>query len=217
MTRPRIHSLGDAALVCEAAPPATLDCQRRIWALAERARLMPHVVEVVPGMNNLTIVFDPLVADYETLAAELESAWDAAEPTDMDSAEIEIPVHYGGADGPDLAALAKHTGFSVDEVVKRHTQAEYVVFFLGFQPGFAYLGGLDPALAMPRHAEPRLEVPAGSVGIGGAQTGIYPAASPGGWQLLGRTDLKLFDPARNPPTLMQPGDRVRFTALEVRT
>jgi len=217
MTRPRIHSLGDAALVCEAAPPATLDCQRRIWALAERARLMPHVVEVVPGMNNLTIVFDPLVADYETLAAELESAWDAAEPTDMDSAEIEIPVHYGGADGPDLAALAKHTGFSIDEVVKRHTQAEYVVFFLGFQPGFAYLGGLDPALAMPRHAEPRLEVPAGSVGIGGAQTGIYPAASPGGWQLLGRTELKLFDPARNPPTLMQPGDRVRFTALEVRT
>lgn len=217
MTRPRIHSLGDAALVCEAAPPATLDCQRRIWALAERARLMPHVVEVVPGMNNLTIVFDPLVADYETLAAELESGWDAAEPTDMDSAEIEIPVRYGGADGPDLAALAKHTGLSVDEVVKRHTQAEYVVFFLGFQPGFAYLGGLDPALAMPRRAEPRLEVPAGSVGIGGAQTGIYPAASPGGWQLLGRTELKLFDPARNPPTLMQSGDRVRFTALEVRT
>ncbi|MFM0522712.1 5-oxoprolinase subunit PxpB [Caballeronia jiangsuensis] len=217
MTRPRIHSLGDAALVCEAAPPATLDCQRRIWALAERARLMPHVVEVVPGMNNLTIVFDPLVADYETLAAELESGWDAAEPTDMESAEIEIPVRYGGADGPDLAALAKHTGLSVDEVVKRHTQAEYVVFFLGFQPGFAYLGGLDPALAMPRRAEPRLEVPAGSVGIGGAQTGIYPAASPGGWQLLGRTELKLFDPARNPPTLMQPGDRVRFTALEVRT
>ena len=216
MTRPRFHSLGDAALVCEAAPPATLDCQRRIWALAERARLMPHVVEVVPGMNNLTIVFDPLVADYETLAAELESGWDAAEPTDMDSAEIEIPVRYGGADGPDLAALAKHTGLSVDEVVKRHTQAEYVVFFLGFQPGFAYLGGLDPALAMPRRAEPRLEVPAGSVGIGGVQTGIYPAASPGGWQLLGRTELKLFDPARNPPTLMQPGDRVRFTALEVR-
>ncbi|SPB14034.1 allophanate hydrolase subunit 1 [Caballeronia novacaledonica] len=216
MTRPRIHSLGDAALVCEAAPPATLDCQRRIWALAERARLMPHVVEVVPGMNNLTIVFDPLEADYETLAAELDSGWDAAEPTDMDSAEIEIPVRYGGADGPDLAALAQHTGLSVDEVVKRHTQAEYVVFFLGFQPGFAYLGGLDPALAMPRRSEPRLEVPAGSVGIGGAQTGIYPAVSPGGWQLLGRTELKLFDPARNPPTLMQPGDRVRFTALEVR-
>lgn len=216
MTRPRIHPLGDTAIVCETAPPATLDCQRRFWALAERARLMPHVVEVVPGMNNLTIVFDPLAADYETLAAQLESGWDVAESTDMDSAEIEIPVRYGGDDGPDLAALAKHTGLSVDEVVKRHTQAEYIVFFLGFQPGFAYLGGLDPALAMPRRSEPRLEVPAGSVGIGGTQTGIYPAASPGGWQLLGRTELRLFDPARNPPTLMQPGDRVRFTALEVR-
>jgi KipI family sensor histidine kinase inhibitor len=216
MTRPRIHPLGDIALVCETPPPATLDCQRRIWALAEHARLMQHVVEVVPGMNNLTIVFDPLAADYETLAAQLESAWDAVQATDAYSTEIEIPVRYGGADGPDLAALAKHTGLSIDEVVKRHTQAEYIVFFLGFQPGFAYLGGLDPALHMPRRAEPRLEVPAGSVGIGGAQTGIYPATSPGGWQLLGRTELKLFDPARNPPTLMQPGDRVRFTALEVR-
>lgn len=217
MTRPRIHPLGDTALVLDAAPPATLDCQRRIWALAEHARLMQHVVEVVPGMNNLTIVFDPLEADYETLAAQLESGWDAAAQTiDADTAEIEIPVRYGGDGGPDLAALAQHTGLSVDEVVKRHTEAEYVVFFLGFQPGFAYLGGLDPALAMPRRSEPRLEVPAGSVGIGGAQTGIYPAASPGGWQLLGRTELKLFDPARNPPTLMQPGDRVRFKALEVR-
>ncbi|MDR5772824.1 5-oxoprolinase subunit PxpB [Caballeronia sp. LP006] len=216
MTKPRIHPLGDNALVCESAPPATLDCQRRIWALADIARLMPHVVEVVPGMNNLTIVFDPLEADYEALAAQLEEGWEAATPSDTGGAEIEIPVRYGGADGPDLSSLAKHVGLSVDEVVKRHTEAEYVVFFLGFQPGFAYMGGLDPALHTPRRAEPRLEVPAGSVGIGGAQTGIYPAVSPGGWNLLGRTDLKLFDPARNPPTLMQPGDRVRFTALEVR-
>src|SRR5579863_6269906 len=109
MTRPRIHPLGDTAIVCETAPPATLDCQRRFWALAERARLMPHVVEVVPGMNNLTIVFDPLAADYETLAGQLESGWDAAESADMDSAGIEIPVRYGGEEGPDLAALAKHT------------------------------------------------------------------------------------------------------------
>ena len=216
MTSPRIHPLGDCALVCEAAPPATIDCQRRIWALAERARLMPHVVEVVPGMNNLTIVFNPLDADYESLAAQLEAGWDAAGSADAPGSTIEIPVRYGGEDGPDLAELAKHAGLSIDEVVKRHTEADYIVFFLGFQPGFAYLGGLDPALHMPRRREPRLEVPAGSVGIGGAQTGIYPAASPGGWQLLGRTELRLFDPSRNPPTLMQPGDRVRFTALEVR-
>ncbi|VXC54337.1 putative hydrolase subunit [Burkholderia sp. 8Y] len=216
MTTPRIYPLGESALVCDIAPPATLDCQRRVWALADHARLLPHVVEVVPGMNNLTIVFDPLQADSEALAAQLQAGWNAADHADAEGAQIEIPVRYGGDDGPDLAALAEHVGLSVDEVVKRHTEAEYIVFFLGFQPGFAYLGGLDPALHMPRRREPRLEVPAGSVGIGGAQTGIYPATSPGGWQLLGRTDVKLFDPARNPPTLMQPGDRVRFTALEVR-
>jgi 5-oxoprolinase (ATP-hydrolysing) subunit B len=186
-----------------------------MWALADATRLWPHVVEVVPGMNNLTIVFDPLQADAAELAQQLETTWKLEVMADVGTAQIEIPVHYGGADGPDLADLADRLSLSVDEIVKRHTQAEYIVYFLGFQPGFAYMGGLDPTLHAPRRAEPRLEVPAGSVGIGGAQTGIYPAASPGGWQLLGRTDLKLFDPTRNPPTLMQPGDRVRFTALEV--
>jgi 5-oxoprolinase (ATP-hydrolysing) subunit B len=215
MTAPRIFPLGDSALVCEAPPPATIECQRRMWALTETARLWPHVREVVPGMNNVTIVFDPLQADAGTLGEQLASAWEQASPAEVGTAQIDISVHYGGAAGPDLAALAKQLSLSVDEVVKRHTQAEYIVFFLGFQPGFAYLGGLDPSLHAPRRAEPRLEVPAGSVGIGGAQTGVYPAASPGGWQLIGRTDLSLFDPARQPPTLMQPGDRVRFTALEV--
>lgn len=215
MTIPRIFSLGDTALVCEAPPPATIECQRRMWALADAARLWPHVVEVVPGMNNLTLVFDPLHAEPPKLEQLLKRAWDEVTETDVGNAEVEIPVHYGGAAGPDLASLAKLLGLSIDEVVKRHTQADYIVFFLGFQPGFAYLGGLDPSLHAPRRAEPRLEVPAGTVGIGGEQTGIYPAASPGGWQLLGRTGLTLFDPARNPPTLLQPGDHVRFKALEV--
>ena len=121
---------------------------------------------------------------------------------------------YGGEHGPDLQVVADHAGLSVEEVVRRHAGAEYVVFFIGFQPGFAYLGGLDPTLHTPRRDAPRLEVPAGSVAIGGAQTGIYPAASPGGWQLIGRTASTLFDPARNPPALLQPGDRVRFTIVE---
>jgi 5-oxoprolinase (ATP-hydrolysing) subunit B len=215
MTIPRIFSLGDTALVCEAPPPATIECQRRMWALADAARLWPHVVEVVPGMNNLTLVFDPLQAASGELARLLAQAWEEAAQADVGSADVEIPVHYGGAAGPDLTSLAKLLGMGIDEVVKRHTQADYIVFFLGFQPGFAYLGGLDPKLHAPRHADPRMEVPAGTVGIGGEQTGIYPAVSPGGWQLLGRTDLALFDPARNPPTLLQPGDRVRFKALEV--
>jgi 5-oxoprolinase (ATP-hydrolysing) subunit B len=215
MTEPRIYPFGDHALVCEAPPPATLTCQQRIWALAQAAREWAHVVEVVPGMNNLTIVFDPLRADMEALARELAHAWERAVAVESSIREVEIPVRYGGEFGPDLDALAAHAGLTVDEVVRRHTSGEYIVFFIGFQPGFAYLGGLDASLHMPRRAEPRLEVPAGSVGIGGAQTGIYPAASPGGWQLIGRTEATLFDPNRQPPALLQPGDRVRFTVAEV--
>jgi 5-oxoprolinase (ATP-hydrolysing) subunit B len=215
MTQPRIFPFGDAALVCEAPAPATLACQERFWGLAEAARRWPHVVEVVPGMNNLTIVFDPLAVDASLLAAELAAAWEDTAQAPPSSREIEIPVRYGGEFGPDLAEVSAHTGLDAEEVVKRHAQGEYVVYFLGFQPGFAYLGGLDASLHTPRRAVPRIEVPAGSVGIGGAQTGIYPAAAPGGWQLIGRAELALFDPARAPPTLLQPGDRVRFTIAGV--
>jgi KipI family sensor histidine kinase inhibitor len=211
MNQPRIFSLGDAALVCEAPPPATLECQRRVWAAAQAARDWPHVLEVVPGMNNLTLVLDPLDADADALAAQLLAAWNAAASIDAPSREVEIPVQYGGEFGPDLLAVAEHTGLSAREVVERHAGGDYVVFFLGFQPGFAYMGGLEAALQTPRRASPRLEVPAGSVGIGGEQTGIYPAVSPGGWQLIGRAEVPLFDPTRRPPTLLQPGDRVRFT------
>jgi KipI family sensor histidine kinase inhibitor len=215
MKQPRIYPLGETAVVCEAPPPATLECQRRVWAATDAARQWPHVLEVVPGMNNLTVVFDPLAVDGQTLAAELRAAWDAAQSAPDAGCDIEIPVQYGGRFGPDLDAVAKHTGLTADEVVERHAAGEYVVFFLGFQPGFAYMGGLAEALHTPRRAAPRLEVPAGSVGIGGSQTGIYPAASPGGWQLIGRTSLALFDPARTPPTLLQPGDRVRFTVAGI--
>jgi 5-oxoprolinase (ATP-hydrolysing) subunit B len=215
---PRIFPLGDEALVCEAPPPATLEVQRRVWAVAALARGWAPVREVVPGMNNLTITFDPLAADAAALAAALHDAWrDAAETAEADEAgrEVEIPVIYGGEDGPDLATVAGHCGLAPADVAARHAAGVYTVFFLGFQPGFAYMGGLEPALHTPRRREPRLAVPAGSVGIGGEQTGIYPATSPGGWQLIGRTAAKLFDPARNPPTLLMPGDRVRFTIAEL--
>jgi KipI family sensor histidine kinase inhibitor len=215
MNQPRIYPLGDSALVCESPPPATLDCQRRVWAAAQAARGWPHVLEVVPGMNNLTLVIDPLEADPGALADNLRAAWDAAFDAPAAGREVEIPVRYGGEFGPDLDVVAKHTGLSAKEVVERHAAGEYVVFFLGFQPGFAYMGGLEEKLHTPRRREPRLEVPAGSIGIGGAQTGIYPATSPGGWQVIGRTDVPLFDPARTPPTLLQPGDRVRFVAAGI--
>ncbi|MGI4857541.1 MAG: 5-oxoprolinase subunit PxpB [Janthinobacterium lividum] len=216
MSRPMIQPLGDSAFFVAAPPPATLACQARVWKVAEQARHWPHVVDVVPGMNNLTIVFDPLTADAATLARQLEQTWkETSKPVAGSGRVLEVPVHYGGAHGPDLAGVARHAGMTPHEVASLHAAGRYTVYFLGFQPGFAYLGGLDPRLHTPRHATPRLQVPAGSVGIGGEQTGVYPAASPGGWQLVGYSDLPFFDAQREPPCLMQPGDEVRFTIASV--
>jgi KipI family sensor histidine kinase inhibitor len=212
---PRLHALGDAALVCTLAAPATLAQQRRIWALREEALRWPAVSEALPGMNNLTLLFDPALIDAAELEIQVLAAWpqlvaSGREDLEAPGRTVEIPVAYGGAHGPDLADVAAHTGLAPAEVVRRHAGGEYVVYLLGFLPGFAFMGGLAPELATPRRAEPRLAVPARSVGIGGAQTGIYPLASPGGWQLIGRTVLELFDPQAAEPTLLRPGDRVRF-------
>ena len=215
MTQPVIQALGENALILNTGASATLECQQRLWAIAAKAAHWPHVRDVVPGMNNLTILFDPLASDGLQLAEKLQVAWDSDSISQKTGRKVDIPVVYGGDSGPDLEEVARHTGLSPAEIVKRHTAAEYIVYFIGFQPGFPYLGGLDPRLATPRRSEPRLLVPAGSVGIGGSQTGIYPAASPGGWQLIGRSELQLFDPGASPPTLLQPGDRVRFVASEV--
>lgn len=215
MNRCAIHRLAEQALQYSVAPPASLAVQQRIWAMAERAADWRGVTDVVPGMNNLTLLFDR-DADPDALAHNLRLAWASGETRETGGRLIEIPVRYGGDHGPDLPSVAAHTGLSIDEVVRRHSEAKYVVYFLGFQPGFAYMGGLPAALATPRRAEPRLSVPAGSVGIGGEQTGIYPAAAPGGWQLIGRADVALFDPARDKPSLLAPGDTVRFLIEEVR-
>ncbi|PUA18376.1 5-oxoprolinase subunit PxpB [Glaciimonas sp. PCH181] len=214
-SRVEIQPLGEGALVLTAGSAATLACQQRLWAIAAKATQWPHILDVVPGMNNLTILFDPLFADADGLSDKLLSAWERTAAIPKNGRQIDIPVIYGGAGGPDLVVVAEHTGFSIAEIIERHTAADYIVYFLGFQPGFAYMGGLDPLLATPRRSEPRLVVPAGSVGIGGSQTAVYPAASPGGWQLIGHTAVRLFDPLGLPPTLLQPGDRVRFVASEV--
>jgi len=210
-----VHRLSEQALQCLLPPPASLDVQRRIWAMAARAADWRGVVDVVPGMNNLTVFFDDS-ADPAALEHNLQLAWASGEVREASGRVVEIPVRYGGENGPDLGDVARHTGLSPEEVVRRHAAGEYVVYFLGFQPGFAYMGGLAPELATPRRGEPRLAVPAGSVGIGGEQTGIYPAAAPGGWQLIGRTDAPLFVADREPPSLFAPGDTVRFVVEEIR-
>lgn len=207
----RIHPLGDRALLCEASAPASVEHQRRIWALADAAQHWPHVTEVVPGVNNLLVVFAPLAADVPALTGLIERGWkEHADAPARVGRQVDIPVAYGGADGPDLADVARHAGLSPKDVVELHSAAQYTVFCMGFQPGFAYLGGLDPRLATPRRSTPRMAVPAGSVAIGGAQTAVYPARSPGGWNLIGRTDMILFDPQATPPTPLAAGDLVRF-------
>jgi KipI family sensor histidine kinase inhibitor len=161
-------------------------------------------------MNNLSLLFDPTRIDAAELEMQVLSAWPQLAAASIQGRQIEIPVVYGGEAGPDLADVAVHTGLSPAEVVRRHSGGDYVVYLLGFLPGFAFMGGLPPELATPRRAEPRTAVPARSVGIGGEQTGIYPLVSPGGWQLIGRTSVELFDPNAAEPTLLRPGDHVRF-------
>ncbi|PJG57967.1 5-oxoprolinase subunit PxpB [Aeromonas cavernicola] len=207
----QVYLLGERAVVLQLPAPATLACQRRIWWVAAALRQAGHR-DVVPGMNNLTLLFDPAENEVAALTSQLAALWQQAECLSVPPREIAIPVHYGGEQGPDLDAVARHTGMTPAQVIATHSGASYTVFFIGFQPGFPYLGGLPDCLATPRLATPRLQVPAGSVGIGGEQTGIYPAASPGGWQLIGRTELALFDPASATPSLLLPGDTVRFVA-----
>jgi KipI family sensor histidine kinase inhibitor len=168
----------------------------------------PGVVELVPAYRTVLIVADPGQAEVlDELAARLPSL--ELPPAETVAGEtVEIPVSYHGEDLPEVADL---TGLDAEEVVRRHTAPEYTVAFLGFSPGFPYLVGLDPALEVPRRDTPRTAIPAGSVGLAGNQTGIYPTASPGGWQLIGRTSVTLFDPARDPPALLAPGSHVRFT------
>ena len=210
MQRARCYLLGETAVVLELEPPVTLATQKRIWRLTQRLGEIPEVVEAIPGMNNITVVLrNPHSVALDAIE-RLQRWWEESEALEPDSRAIEIPVVYGTAAGPDLGEVARHVGLTEKQVVELHSSADYVVWFLGFQPGFPYLGGLPEQLATPRRAEPRLQVPAGSVGIGGSQTGIYPLATPGGWQLIGHTSLPLFDPARDEPVLLRPGDTVRF-------
>ncbi|WP_237932413.1 5-oxoprolinase subunit PxpB [Buttiauxella sp. S19-1] len=210
MQRARCYLLGESAVVLELEPPLSLESQQRIWGLTQRLLESPAVSEVIPGMNNITVV----LREPQSLALDgierIQRWWEESEAMVPESRRIEIPVIYGGSFGPDLDEVAGHCGLSPRQVVELHSSVDYIVYFLGFQPGFAYLGGLAQKLETPRRAEPRLMVPAGSVGIGGSQTGIYPLATPGGWQLIGQTPVQLFNPTAEMPTLLTPGDTVRF-------
>lgn len=214
MSAIEIVPISESALVCTLPPPATLEKQQRLWALADAVQKMPQTAEAVTGMNNLTVFLNP-DADLAECTLALYALWPTVAARRKQGRHIEIPVVYGGGYGEDLAEVAKFHSTTPQEIVRRHTEPVYTVFMMGFQPGFPYLGGLPEHLHTPRRTVPRTEVPAGSVGIGGSQTGVYPFASPGGWQIIGRTDTALFQTASYPPTLLQAGDTVRFVAERI--
>jgi inhibitor of KinA len=188
----------------------TIACAEAIQAMN-----MPGIRDVVPTYRSVAIYFDPLRTDGDALLERIaHEAEHAVVPEATSSAPVRIPVCYGGELGPDLASVAAFAGMPEEDVVRVHSSATYRVFMLGFVPGFAYLGLVDERIAMPRHSTPRVRVPTGSVGIAGVQTGIYPAETPGGWQLIGRTTTRPFDPARSEPFLMKAGDSVQFYPID---
>lgn len=183
---------------------------------------IPGMVEFVPGFTTVTVYYDPLydyipgseTLPYDHVVESLQHIMAGlSEGLSATARLVEIPVCYGGEFGPDLEEVARQNGLTPAEVVEIHSAAEYLVYMIGFAPGFPYLGGMDERIATPRRSSPRLSIPRGSVGIGGKQTGIYPIESPGGWQIIGRTPVTLFQPEADPPSLLRAGDRVRFRAI----
>jgi KipI family sensor histidine kinase inhibitor len=211
-----IADAGDAAVVLEW--PAGIDEHTNALAVALAATLeherVPGIRDVIPTYHTVAVVFDPLITDAAAVKSLLLRRAAVLEAGSADAPRrVEIPVRYGGEAGPDLPDVARATGLPEAEVVRMHTAREYRVYMLGFVPGFAYMGAVDPRIAVPRRATPRLSVPGGSVAIAGEQTGVYPISTPGGWQLIGRTPVRMFDASRAQPFLVAPGDRVRFVDL----
>ena len=206
-----IRDAGDSAVLLELDAVIDPGVNARAIGIAHAVagRRFAGVRDVIPTYRSVAVHFDPLATDVAAVThAMIEMAH--ASPAAREGALVEVPVSYGGADGPDLGDVAAFAGLSERDVIDRHSAVEYRVFMLGFLPGYAYMGIVDEAIASPRRATPRMRVPAGSVGIAGRQTGIYPRQSPGGWQLIGRTSLPVFDPSKDPASIFAPGDRVRF-------
>lgn len=218
---PRFLWAGDSAVVIEFGneiSPA-LAARAHTAAAAFESANLPWLVEVLPSYRSVLAEFDPRLISPAAALEELQRIAETAAipegPASLDQLDIvSIPVCYGGRFGPDLHDVAAHTGLSPDEVVAVHSEPLYLVYMIGFMLGFPYLGGMSPRIATPRLATPRTIVPAGSVGIAGNQTGVYPMASPGGWHLIGRTPMRLADPSADPPCLLRAGNRIRFVPVD---
>lgn len=217
MQNVKILTAGDSSILIQFGNAIDPDINARIAATVQlmKEQHIEGVVDIIPAFCSLLINYDPRVISYEEMRTRMEKILSVEIAAGARKKKVfEIPVCYGGEFGPDLATIAEHAGLSEQEVIDIHTSTDYLIYMLGFLPGFTYLGGLDERIHTPRLANPRIRIPAGSVGIGGSQTGIYPMDSPGGWQLMGLTPVKTYDPDREVPILVEAGDYIRFVPVD---
>ena len=213
----KILTAGDSSLLIEFGNEISPEINQKIKTTVQlmKEQHIEGVVDIIPAFCSLLINYDPRVIGYEELRNRMKALVKVEVKAEAGVKRVfEIPVCYGGEYGPDIENIAEHAGLSVDEVIKIHSSIDYLIYMLGFLPGFTYLGGLDERIHTPRLANPRLKINAGSVGIGGSQTGIYPLDSPGGWQLMGMTPVKTYDPEREVPILVEAGDYIRFVPVD---
>ncbi|MFQ6388477.1 5-oxoprolinase subunit PxpB [Priestia aryabhattai] len=225
-----ISPLGDSSLVITFGDSIQYDIHKQIKTCKDSIELnpFPGFVECVPAFTNLTIFYNPLevvaavgkkqkkefVSPFEVVSSIIQSKLENEQTEkELNHRTVSIPVCYGGEYGPDLEYVARHHNLTPEEVISIHSEGEYLAYMIGFAPGFPFLGGLSEKIATPRRPSPRTSIPAGSVGIAGMQTGVYPISTPGGWQLIGQTPIKLFLPEQNPPSLLQAGDIVKFDPI----
>lgn len=211
-----IEPLGDAALLIRLGDKIDEETHRKVAAVAARLseKPFPGMIEYVPAFTTVAVHYDPARATFAQASAFVSALVKGVSLSALPEFDpVEIPVCYGRDLGPDLDFVADHAKLTADEVVRIHTGGDYRVYMIGFTPGFPFLGGLPEQIATPRRSSPRIAVPAGSVAIGGKQTGVYPVESPGGWHIIGRTRLSLFRPDLNPPTLLRMSQRVRFRPI----
>ncbi|WP_417522759.1 5-oxoprolinase subunit PxpB [Marinovum sp.] len=217
MSETGLFPIGSRSFLYQVDCPFDLAHQRRVWALAEAAGTRDDVLEAVPGMTNLTLRLAKVPTDLEALERALDALWAEGRQKDLSGKVLEIEIVYGGTGGPHLQEVCEITRLGVDEVIRRHSAPDYPVFAVGSHAGYCYLGGLDPRLETPRRKVPLQSLPGGSLSIAGLQTGVSASAGPSGWNTIGAADISFFDPARQPAALLQPGDAIRFTPVEVIT
>ncbi len=206
---------GDSALFIRFEERISPDINDRVTSLSQFIEANPFngLIEVIPSYSGVTVLYDPVMVTPEEIIEQLRN-YKSDNRKGSAVKRITVPVLYGGEHGPDLGVVAKHNSLSEEEVIRKHTDALYRIYMMGFTPGFPYLGGMPKEISMPRRREPRLVIPEGSVAIAGNQTGIYPMKSPGGWQIIGKTPIPLFDPDSKDPFLLSAGMELQFRIID---